>query len=80
MAATKVHVQTCQFHSDKDSNYVPRDNSGSPDRIPEVLRDQSGFGGAGSGNPRTTEMIERERKRVEETGENPTQGAGADGG
>ena len=69
MAATKVHVQTCQFHSDKGFKLRSAGQLGEA-----LIEFQKSYAiNPGSAVPaqeirRTTEMIERERKRVEETG------------
>ena len=73
MAATKVHVQTCQFHSDKGFKLRSAGQLGEA-----LIEFQKSYAiNPGSAVPaqeirRTTEMIERERKRVEETGREST--------
>jgi len=73
MAATKVHVQTCQFHSDKGFKLRSAGQLGEA-----LIEFQKSYAiNPGSAVPaqeirRTTEMIERERKRVEETGKEST--------
>jgi general secretion pathway protein D len=69
MAATKVHVQAGQFHSDKGFKLRSAGQLGEA-----LIEFQKAYAiNPGSAVPaqeirRTTEMIERERKRVEETG------------
>ena len=73
MAGTKVHVQTCQFHSDKGFKLRSAGQLGEA-----LIEFQKSYAiNPGSAVPaqeirRTTEMIERERKRVEETGREST--------